>query len=104
VTPYETLLTLGERELARARAGQWDAAGALAAERAALAARLPARPPADARPALEALAAVQAELLALVAAARDAVARELARVARGQGAVRGYGSATPPPRRVDDAA
>jgi hypothetical protein len=47
-------------------------------------------PPAEARPVLEQLAVLQDELQAMLLAARDATARELTGLQRGQSAVRGY--------------
>jgi hypothetical protein len=89
VTPWQELLAGAERELALAREGRWEELAAAGAERTRLAAAMPAPAPA-ARPVLERLALVQEQLTALLAAARAETARELGRLSRGRGAVRGY--------------
>ena len=62
-------------------------------------------PPADARPALERLAAVQDELVALLAVARVDTLRELGRLDRGRTVVRGYGATgAPAAARLDGTA
>ena len=88
-TPWQDLLARAERERDLAAAGRWDELVAAGAERAAAAAALPPAP-ASARPVLERLAVVQAELTATIVAARSATLRELAGVRRGQGALRAY--------------
>ncbi len=99
-TPWEELLALAEREHACARAGDWGGVAALGADRAHRAAALPAVPPAAALPALQRLAAVQEELVALLVAARAATTRELGRIDRGRSAVRGYGATAAAPARL----
>jgi hypothetical protein len=89
VTAWEQLVARAERELALAREGRWEELAAAGAERARLAAALPAPAPAL-RPLLERLAAAQDELTALLTAARADTARELGALRRGRGAVRGY--------------
>lgn len=90
---WSRLVTLAERELALARGGDAGALAAAIAERAALAAALgPA--PADARPELERLAAVQEQILVELTLASDGVARELAALRRGRDAVSGYRAAS----------
>ena len=59
------------------------------AERARLAEGL-APPPASAAPVLDRIAAVQDQLITELTLGRDEVARELASLRRGRGAVRGY--------------
>lgn len=100
------LVGLGEEELAHARAGRWEALAEATERRAALAATLPEIPPAAARPALERLAGLQDDLLALTGAARAQTADELERLRRGRGALHGYagqGGSYASPARVDDA-
>jgi hypothetical protein len=84
-----TLLELAERELALARAGEWEALAAAAEDRAR---RLETLRPT--REELLAASAVQAELVALLAAARAQAARELAHLHRGRGAARAYGASS----------
>jgi len=86
---WQDLLARAEGELALAREGRWDELAAAGAERARLAAALPAPAP-QARPLLERLALVQQQLTALLTAARAETARELGTLSRGRGAVRGY--------------
>lgn len=89
MTGWEALLGLAEAELALVRSGHVEDLPAAAANRARLAASLGA-PPAGARPALERLAAVQEQITVELTLARDELARELAALGRGRGAVRGY--------------
>jgi hypothetical protein len=91
--PWQDLLGRAERELALAHEGRWEELATAGAERARLAAGLPAPPPA-ARPLLERAALVQAELTALLVSARAQTARELGTLSRGRGAVRGYAPVT----------
>lgn len=93
--PYARLLALAEREreLVRAGVGLEHELEPIARERAALVATLPARPPRAAAPLLERAVAVQAETSALLEAGVSAARRQLGRLEKGRGAVRGY---TPP--------
>jgi hypothetical protein len=90
IAPYERLLALAEREAALVAAEAWDDLAAVAAERAALIARLPAVPPRAARPVLERLSGVQQLLVAALATARAQTAAEIGRLGRGRGAMQGY--------------
>ncbi len=90
--PYERLLALAEREATLIGAGAWDDLPALAAERTALVAALPAAAPLQARGALERLAGLQAIATAALSSGRADTARELSGLRRGRGAVRGYGA------------
>jgi hypothetical protein len=92
IAAYEDLLARAEGELVLAAEGRWDELVQAGAERAVLAASLPPAPPA-ARPVLERLAAVQADLTAALLSARADALRELGTVRRGRGAVRGYAGA-----------
>jgi hypothetical protein len=89
VNPWQDLLARAEAEHALAREGRWEELAEAGAERARLAAALPAPTPA-ARPLLERLAVVQAQLTSLLVAARAQTARELGTLHRGSAAVRGY--------------
>jgi hypothetical protein len=103
MSPWQTLLTLAERELELLRRGELDALPAALDERDRLAATL-GQAPASARPVLERLAAVQDQIVAEITLARDEAARELAALHRGRGAVQGYRSAAGGPARTIDAA
>jgi hypothetical protein len=89
MTGWPDVLALAERELAMLRDGDAAALPAAMAERARLSEGLgPA--PAAARPVLERIAAVQEQLITELTLARGEIARELAALNRGRGAVRGY--------------
>jgi hypothetical protein len=88
--PYQALVALAELERELALGGRFAELEALAAERRALVAGLPARAPASARPALERAAAVQ---MATTAALRAALQRTRAELNGSQArheAVRAY--------------
>lgn len=88
---YQQLLDHAARELELVRGGRLDELPAIQAERARLQATLPAAPPSGAQPLLQRTAALQAEIVATLAEARDATGQELTRLHRGRGAVRAYG-------------
>ena len=88
--PYLALVTLAERERAMVLDGRLDELEALAAERAALVAALPARPPASARPALERAAALQQATSAALAEALADVRGKLGGAPDRARAVRAY--------------
>jgi len=90
------LVGLADRELRLLRDGRWEEAQALAAEREALGPAMAPPTPAD-RPALEMLLSLQDQIVVECTLARDAIARELASLARGRGAVRGYRNAAERP-------
>jgi hypothetical protein len=90
------LVGVADRELQALRDGRWEEAQALAAEREALGPAM-APPTRDDRPALEMLISLQDQIVVECTLARDAVARELAALARGRGAVRGYRNAAERP-------
>jgi hypothetical protein len=106
--PYLRMLALAEREADLVAAQAWDDLAPVAAERAALAATLPAVPPREARPVLERLSGVQQLLVAALAAARAQTAAEIGRLGRGRGAVQGYavsaGQLAPGSPRLDGTA
>jgi len=102
---WEALARLADRELALLEAGDFESASALGAERARLAAALPARPPAEARAALEHLMATHERITVILTVAREALALELGQLERGRKAVRGYGAlASRPLARARDVA
>jgi len=90
--PWLDLLARAEHERALAADGRWEELAEAGAARTALALALPPAP-AEARPVLERLAAIQDELTALVVAARTDTARRLGELHRGRGAMRGYAPA-----------
>jgi hypothetical protein len=91
--PYETLARIVERELELIGEGRLDELDALKAERAALVASLPERPPACARPALERAALLQRRVAIEIMRRREAVVLELARLEQVRRTAEGY---TPP--------
>jgi len=90
--PWLDLLARAEEERALAADGRWEELAEAGAARTAAMLALPPAPP-EARPVLERLAAVQAELTALVGAARADTSRRLGELHRGRGAMRGYAPA-----------
>jgi hypothetical protein len=92
--PYETLARIFERELEALGAGRLDELDALAAEREALIASLPATPPAAARPALERALLMQKRVTIEIIRRRDAIVLDLAERERVRRVARGYA----PPR------
>jgi hypothetical protein len=90
--PWAELVTLAEREHELARDGRWDEVAETSAQRLRAAQALGA-PPADARPHLERLAELQAQITATVASARAFTLRKIGSMERGRTAVRGYGTA-----------
>lgn len=87
MTGWQLAIELAERELGLARAGEWERVAEVSAERAAHAASLATPGP---RSALERLAALEAELIAALRAARASALQELGSLRRGRGAVQGY--------------
>ena len=88
--PYWALVALAERERAMVTDGRHDELAALDAERTALLATLPDRPPAVARPALERLSALQQATTATLAAALADVRNQLGGMDDRHRAVRAY--------------
>jgi len=97
VTGWKLAIELAERELELVRAHEWERVAEVSADRAAQAASLETPGP---RPALERLAALEAELIAALSAARASTVRELGSLRRGRGAVRGYAGASEIGRRI----
>jgi hypothetical protein len=90
MNPWLHAVELAERELALVRAGEWHLVAELSAERGAHTATLATPGP---RQILERLAALEAELIAALTAARTATVHELGALRRGRGAMRGYAGA-----------
>ncbi len=90
---YARLAELADAERELAEAGRVDELDALAAERAALVAALPAQAPPGARAALEDALARQRAAEAALHAATAAARAELRSVDRGRQAARAYGAA-----------
>jgi hypothetical protein len=91
MTGWTQLVELSERELALVRSGDWDLVAEVSAERVRLRDTLPTPGP---RALLVRLAALEADLIAALRAARATTARELGALNRGRGAVRGYAGAS----------
>ena len=88
--PYAARVELAEREHALVLGGHAEDLAAVAAERAALVARLPAQAPASARPALERAAGLQLATTAALRAALDDARRRMADMDERGRAVRAY--------------
>jgi hypothetical protein len=88
--PYERLVALAELEAGLVASGAWEDLPALAREREASVAVLPAAPPPAALPLLERLAGLQALITAALDSARTDAGRELGALSGGNLAVRGY--------------
>ena len=104
--PYGALVQLAERERALVDDGRVEELAAVAAERDALIASLPAQAPAAARPALERAVALQTATAATLRASLSAMRQEVAALDRGRGVARAYvaGRAAAPSPRIDAAA
>ena len=90
---HEELLALAEDQLALADEGRWDELPAAMDRFGRHAATLPAIAPPAAADALRRTAAIVTRVEERLRAGRLECARELARLGRGRGAVRSYGSA-----------
>jgi hypothetical protein len=99
--PWGDLVALAEREHELALSGRWEELAELAAERARYAESL-GQAPASARPQLERLAHLHAQVSAALQIGHAAAGQELAGIRRGQTAMHGYGaSLARVPSRVD---
>jgi hypothetical protein len=99
---YERIAELGELELELVRTGQYEQLEALDAERQELIATLPAKAPADARPALLRAAAVQSQVEGLLSGAVAHTRAALVRLERGKEVLGAYAPAPArPANRVD---
>lgn len=103
MTPYDALAALAERELALVGAGAIDELPKIHAERRALLAALPSKPPADAKPALERAWVLQQRVTAALEERIRQAGEELRRVSRGRTAMHGYAPQTDRLRLVDRA-
>jgi hypothetical protein len=103
MTPYDALAALAERELALVGAGAIDELPALHAERRTLLASLPAKPPAEAKPALERAWALQQRVTEALEERIRQAGEELRRVSRGRTAMHGYAPQTDRLKLVDRA-
>jgi len=100
--PWAELLVLAERERELVEAGRWGEAVATSAVRLAAAQAL-GSPPVEARPHLERLQEVQAQITASIASARAFTLQRLGGLQRSRTAVAGYLTAGygRPPARID---
>jgi hypothetical protein len=97
---WAELVTLAERERELAYQGRWDEVVEVSAERLSASLAL-GSPPASARPYLERLNELQAQITASTASARAFTLQKLSSLPRTRTAVRGYvtaGYRTAPPR------
>jgi hypothetical protein len=93
--PYETLARMVERELELIGEGRFDELAAVKSERAALIDRLPATPPACARPALQRAVLMHKRLEIEIVRRREWLVLEFAKTERVRRTAHGYA----PPRR-----
>jgi hypothetical protein len=99
--PWAELVALAERELQLAQAGHWDEVAELSTERQRRSLAL-GQAPRSARPSLERLDRLQAQIRVSLATAHAFASRELGEIRRGRTAIRAYGaSLAPAPPRVD---
>jgi hypothetical protein len=96
LAPYARLLELARGERALIEGGRLEELPALQAERAALIAALPARPPQAARELIEEAKRLVDGSTAGLAAAIERTRLELAHLRRGRSAVASYGGQTAP--------
>ena len=92
--PWAELVALAERERDLVREGRWEEIPALAQQRLSASEALGA-PPAAARPHLERLVALQAEIHSGLSAARAFTLQKLGSMSRGATAMRGYAGYAP---------
>ena len=92
--PWAELVALAERERDLVRDGRWEEVPALAQQRLNAATALGA-PPAAARPHLERLVEIQAEIHAGLSAGRAFTLQRLGSMSRGTTAMRGYAGYAP---------
>jgi hypothetical protein len=93
--PYAMVAALAEAERDLALEGRYDELETVQARRAAVAAGLPARPPAAAEPHLRRAAAAQAQATAALTAAVRVARSQAVRIEHGRGAVAAYRPAAP---------
>ena len=88
--PYSELVTLAERELELVQSGELEGVEGLQARRAEVVASLPAAPPPEALPLLEAAAGLHARTEAVLNRDMAQAAAELQSIRRGRHAVQAY--------------
>ncbi len=99
--PWGELVALAEREHELAQSGRWDELAELSTERLRRSQAL-GQAPASARPSLERLGELEAQIRSLLAIAHAFASLELGEIRRGRTALRGYAaSLAPAPSRVD---
>ncbi|WP_028057372.1 hypothetical protein [Candidatus Solirubrobacter pratensis] len=99
--PWSELVALAEREHELAAEGRWDEVAELSGERLRRSLALGAAP-ASARPQLEQLGRLEAQIHNALVTAQAFASRERAAARRGRTAIRGYAaSLAPAPSRVD---
>ena len=103
MSPYDALADIAQRELELVSAGAVDRLSELHAQRHAIVATLPAKPPASARPALERAAELHARVTALLEERMRETGVELRRLSHGRTAMRGYAPPVEPLKLVDQA-
>ena len=94
--PYQRLLTLARLEHELALQGDFDGLERLDAERQAIVANLPDKPPAAVRAVLLEMAELQEATTAVLSEARSKVAAELGGLERREETARGYGRLATP--------
>jgi hypothetical protein len=87
---YTLLLELARRESELIEAGRWSELVHLEHERGELIAKLPSRPPVEARGVLEEAKAIVTRNVASIVEATDRTVAQLALVGRGRQAIAGY--------------
>ena len=95
--PWADLVALAERERDLVRDGRWEEVPAVAEQRLSAAGAL-GTPPAAARPHLERLVELQAEIHAGLSAARAFTLQKMGSMNRGATAMRGYAGPAPAQR------
>jgi len=101
---YQRLLTLAKLEHELALQGDLEAMERLDAERRAIVASLPEKPPAAAKPALVEMARIQAETTRVLVDAKKALAAEMGDVDRTSATAESYGRQATPQRGTFSAA
>lgn len=97
LTPYRQLLEVMRRQAGAVASGDWESFFEAEPERLAALRRLPDHPPAQARELLEELVALTQANHHVVADAKEAVARELAKLRQGRQVRDAYRQGNQPP-------
>ena len=103
MSPYDALADIAERELELVRAGAVHELSELHAQRNAIVATLPAKPPLTAKPALERAAELHASVIAALEERMHGTGIELRKLSQGRTAMRGYAPSVEPLKLVDQA-